>query len=341
MADANRADTYALILRLMERPHSFHFFQAVRRLECAMARGPRLGATSRIADDPVRFGQEPSLAFAPSSLARFTQTSSDAQRLYVHFFGLLGPNGPMPLHITEYVHDRQRHHRDDTLAAFLDVFHHRMISLFFRAWAINQPTVDFDRTRSSNIRDRFGAYVASSSGLAEESSRSRDTVSDLAKLYYTGLMSNPTKHADGIKQIVADFFKVPARIEPFIGQWIELDSGDQCQMGTNPGASQLGVSAIVGSRVWDVTQKFRMVLGPMRLVDYERLLPSGTSFKRLVDWIKNYTGYELGFEAQLILKREEVPQTRLGESGSLGWTTWLRSAEMTDDADDLVLQSGI
>jgi len=94
----------------------------------------------------------------------------------------------------------------------------------------------------------------------------------------------------------------------------------------------------VGAHIWDCQQKFRVILGPLTLPHYERMLPGEASHERLVDWIRNYTGDELCADVQLVLKAEEVPQTQLGAQGRLGWTTWLQSEPFERDADDLVLR---
>lgn len=210
MADTHRSETYALILRLTEKPYAFDFFQAVRRLDCARSGGEPVGVSTRLKMDPVRFAQKVSLAFAPSTIAGVDKpVEGSAPRFAVNFFGLLGPNGPMPLHLTEYIHEREHNFHDRTLARFLDIFHHRMISLFYRAWAVNQPTASFDRAMHDPLSDRVGSYVGSMAGLGSPALRGRDRVSDLAKLHYVGRLACQAKNAEGLEAVIADYFKVP------------------------------------------------------------------------------------------------------------------------------------
>ena len=145
------SDPLATLALLQQRPYAFDFFEALRRIECAWPALPRLGTATRPADEPVRLGHKPSLDFAPSMLASVTAIDNDRLKILGYFLGLYGPNGPLPLHLTEYVHDRMTNSRDDTLASFADIFHHRMLALFYRAWANVRPTVHFDRPD----RDRF------------------------------------------------------------------------------------------------------------------------------------------------------------------------------------------
>jgi len=321
---------------LRDKPYGFDFFQAVRRLECAHRNLPRIGHSQRPQGDPVRFCQNVSLAFAPSALDAYYEAADErAARLVVNFFGLLGTNGPMPLVITEYVYDRLHNHRDNTLTSFLDVFNHRMISLFYRAWACNQQSVSHDRKEE----DRFAVYIGSLFGIGEDSFRNRDAVPDVGKLHYSGRLVCQTKNAEGLREILEDYFGVTVEIEEFVGQWIELPQEHRCRVGESAENSRMGCTLVVGSRFWECQQKFRVKFGPMNFSDYQRMLPGGDSIRRFIAWIKNYVGDELSWELQLILSAAEVPRIRLGKMGQLGWSTWISSRRFEKDADDLVLRN--
>lgn len=339
MADPDRNATYALILRLMEKPYAYDFFAAVRRIECSRRAGSRIGASLRLRDDPVRFAQEPSLAFASSTIQSYAPgRDGRADRLTVNFMGLFGPNGPFPLHLTEYARDRERNARDTTFVRFCDIFHHRMISLFYRAWAINQPAVSFDRVAEDPDSDRFGLYVASLIGLAEKTLRRRDAVPDVGKQHFAGRLSLQTKPPEGLSSIIADYFKVRCRIDEFVGHWIEIPPADRLKIGQGE-IGRLGLTAVIGSKSWDCAQRFRIRIGPLTLAEYHRFLPNDRSFARLVGWVRNYVGYEFDWEVVLMLRKDEVPATRLGGQSMLGWTTWLKTRPFTRDADDLVLHA--
>jgi type VI secretion system protein ImpH len=332
--DRAAADRVALLAALAARPHEFDFYQALRKLEAAFADRPRLGRSLRAADDPVRLSQHPSLAFAPSTVAAFDAGKDGLPpRLTVWFGGLMGANGPLPLHLTEYARERALHAGDWTLVRFLDIFHHRMLSLFYRVWADAQPAVQFDRPGS----DRFAAYVGSLAGIGLSGLQNRDEMPDLAKLAFAGRFVCQSRHAEGLQALLAAFFELPMRIEEFVGQWLPLPDDCRCVLHESGGMAQLGVSATVGDRVWDCQTKFRIVAGPMGYADYERLLPGGACLDRLAAIVKNYAGLELDWELHLLLSQREIPRTQLGTLGQLGWTTWLVSQPPTSDADDLVL----
>lgn len=334
MAGPRRQKTVDIIQALQEKPYGFDFFRAVRLLETRFRHWPRLGKSLSPRQDPVRFKQNPSLAFAPSTLEGFEPGNEDRpSRLYLNFLGLFGPNGPLPLHITEYARDRQFNARDGTLVGFFDVFHQRLLSLFYRAWAVNQKSVDMDRPEES----RFATYIGSLCGIGMESLRNRDAVHDWAKLFYSGRLVCQTRNAEGLEAIIADYFGLRTVIETFSGHWLSLPENSRCVLGASPETGTLGVTAIVGARLWDCQLKFRIRLGPMSLSDLYRLLPAGESFRRLRTWVLNYVNLEFFWDAQLVLKREEVPETSLGHAGMLGWTSWIRSKPFEHDADDLVI----
>ena len=138
--------------------------------------------------------------------------------------------------------------------------------------------------------------------------------------------------------MIRDFFQLPVQLEEFAARWIDLPADCRLRLGQSPENGALGVTAIIGERIWDCMQTFRIVLGPMPLDRFQSFLPGGESRRRLDDLLRNYLGDELGWEIQLVLKKEEVPPAVLGESGRLGWTSWLSSDSRERDADDLVLE---
>jgi type VI secretion system protein ImpH len=327
-------DAVDLFRRIAAAPETFGFFQTLRRIESAHRDRPRLGASHRPSQEAVRLGQEPSLVFAPATLAALEPAARmRPPRLISRFLGLFGPNGPLPLHLTEYARDRLRNLRDPTFVRFADLFHHRMLSLFFRAWAASQPAVNYDRPET----DRFALYVGALFGIGMPSLRRRDAMPDLAKLHFAGHLAAQTRHPDGLQAIISAFFTMRANIREFVGEWMYLPTETYSILGS-PETCGLGVSATVGARVWGCHQKFRVIAGPMSFSDYRRLLPGGSSLARLVAIIRNYLGNALSWDVNLVLRRDEVPELRLGQLGQLGWTTWLGHRTKPTDADDLKLK---
>ena len=337
MASENRASSETLNLQksLEEAPYAFNFFQALRLLESSSPGLDRLGKSARPSREPVRLGQEPSMAFAPSMLAEFQPGTRDKpDYLAGFFFGMFGPNGPLPLHLTEYARDRDRLAHDATFRAFADVFHHRMMSFFYRAWADAQPTVHMDRPES----DRFADWVGSLIRIGSASLKGRDALPDHAKLYMSGRFSLQTRPAEGLQALLEELFRVPMQVEQYVGEWMALPAESHCLLGLSAETGSLGMTATIGERVWGGQHKFRVVCGPLSESDFERFLPGGSALHKLVATVRNYVGDELDWELRMLVAARDLPNVRLGEAGQLGWTSWMGSRPTDSIADDVVLQ---
>ena len=332
---ARYEERQALLRQLADEPHKFGFFQAVRLLENAHPGLPRVGTSLRLRDDPIRFAQSPSLSFAPATIARFNAGEGDKPpTLTQRFFGLFGANGPLPLHLTEYARERARRMPSDrALVRFLDMFHHRLLSLLYRAWAEAQPAVSLDRPD----HDPFSRWVGSLAGYGQASLKGRDSIPDGSRLAAAGILGRSVHGAEGLERILNDFFRVPVRVHQWQPHWMRLPEEAHSRIGLRNAPVALGQSAVVGAKVWDCQNRFRVEIGPLTLEQYKRFLPGGESMTRLRDWVLNYVGYELSCEMHLVLKKEDVPAVRLGAAGALGWTSWLGPRRELTPAGDVVL----
>lgn len=322
-----QADPVNILEAMQAEPWEFDFFQALRRLEAEHPELPRFGHAQRLADEPVRLGQRLDCSFAPATLASVTQDGKGPARLEQFFFGLGGPNGPLPLHLTEYMRERQRNHADHTSKRFLDIFHHRLLSLFYRAWAEARPTVSHDRPGD----DYWAARLAALSGRGQPELQDQGPLPHTAKLHYSGHLAAQTRYPDGLASILASYFGVPVRIEEYVGQWLELP--ERSRLGVH--ANRLGMDLCLGRYVWDRQHKFRLCLGPLTLEQYHALLPGGQAFIELAAWVAEYQGHELDWDLNLILAREHVPALELDAGRRLGFDTWLGRPQ--HDANDLKL----
>jgi type VI secretion system protein ImpH len=329
MAESDRQTSGSIATEMALRPYAFNFFQAVRRLEADHPSWPRVGSSMRLEEDYLRFCQIPSLAFAPSSIEQVQQVDA-VVRMYVNFLGMFGPNGPLPQHLTEFARDRLRNSHDPTFVRFIDIFHHRMLSFFYRAWASNEKSVDFDRTDEARYADYFGSLF----GIGTAPLQNRDSVPDWTKIHFSGRLTAQTRNAEGLEAILGNYFRIPTEIREFEAYWMKIPKENQCRLGETPETGSLGINAIAGERKYEVQLKFRIRMGPMDFADLRRLVPTGPSFRRLKDWVLNYVNQEFYWDLQCIVKAAAVPGTALGQGAMLGWTTWLKSEEFTRDPDD-------
>lgn len=329
----------------------FDFYTVMRHIDAAVPGAVPLGRAARPVAEPLRLTQQPSLIFAPTSLHQYKPGVAwhGLGRLSVHHFGLFGPNGALPQHLTEYVQERILHGKDQTIARFCDIFQHRMILLFYRAWADCQAVTSLDQPE----RNSFGRYAASLIGLGQLSLTHRDAVPDHLKLHHAGHLARQTRNPEGLIRPLAALLRVPVALKEYCLQWLTLADRDRTRLSSvalaggksshrvelGDASSRLGQGAIAGARVPDVQHKFRLQLGAMSLAEFERFLPGGVRFFQVRDWVRNYLGVELAWDARLVLKREQVPEARLGSYGQLGWTTWLcmKPGQRARDAADVLL----
>lgn len=329
-------DPLKLLEELSREPWTHDFFQTLRSLEAAHPDKPRLGMSQRPKDDCVRLAQDPSMSFAPSVFSALQPGEHGLPpRLVQRFFGLFGPNGPLPLHLTEFARERLLHHKDAGLVRFADLFHHRLLSLFYRAWAQAQPTVSYDRP----AQDRFGDYIGALVGLGQPKLQRRDAAGDHVRLFFSGWLSRQVRSADGLRNMLSGFFRLPVTISEFSGHWLRLPADDVTRIGTGSPGCRLGNGAVLGGRVWDRQHKIQLRFGPLSLQQFESFLPGGTALPRLVALMRHYLCFELDWDLRLALARSEVAPARLGPTARLGWNTWVGRYTKSKDADELTLDA--
>lgn len=314
--------------RLAHAAYRFEFHATMRRLEALCPELPRFGEALRPSDEPVRVEQEASLAFPPSEVAAFVPGDQGRpSRLTVAFLGLMGPDGPLPLHFTEYARQRIRYVGDRTLAAFINLFNHRMLMLFHRAWSQVEPTAMQDRPRAR----RFETYLGSLMGIGLTEFRDRGAVSDQALLQYAGWFADPVRSAEGLRAIVADYFDVPVVVEEFQGEWLELPEESRLQLGGPPEVCALGRSTILGRRAWAVQSRFRVVFGPLSSEAYMRFLPGSFALTQLKNFVRAYAGDEFAWDLRLKLREDASSQIRLGGTQQLSYNARLGKQSTATD----------
>ncbi|MGR4868936.1 type VI secretion system baseplate subunit TssG [Variovorax sp. LARHSF232] len=340
-AVAPRERVAAYLQARAETPWAFDYFALMRRLEAVAAPAPRWGHALLPSAEPLRIGQAPSLSFAPAGLSRFELPTAHAPaRVRQAFFGYLGPNGPLPVHLSDFIRERSINHGDPTWLAFLDTFAHRFSLYFYRAWAQARPAVGLDRPQDDGFRRRIGSLV----GIATAARQQRDEIHDDARLYFSGWLSRQVHNAEGVEAVLCRYFDVPVRLEPWVGHWMKLPEQELSRLGHRDGGGAsitLGGGAMLGRRAWDRQHRVRLHIGPLPLSRYGMFLPIGAARTELSRWMQQLLGDELHWDAQLVLHKDEVPPTRLGRhqgnAPRLGWVSWLGAKPRARDAADVCI----
>jgi type VI secretion system protein ImpH len=334
-SDLERSD----LARLLEsEPFRFDFFQAVRLLERIAPERRPVGRFVKPSSEAARFGARPALAFPASQIQSIQPREGEPPFVEVNFMGVDGPLGVLPYAYTELILERLRQ-KDTALRDFLDIFNHRIVSLFYQAWEKYRFTVAYERGEL----DRFSHHLLDLIGLGAEGLQKRQDTADDSLIYYSGLLGLNTRSAAALEQILSDYFDAPVSVQQFVGAWQPLEESNQCRLGEETGPSeQLGCGAVVGDEIWDQQSRVRIRLGPLTIEQYRNFLPGGDAWKELRAIARFFTRDEFDVEAQFVLRREDVPPCELaGESADaprLGWSTWVKSAPFHRDPDETVLQ---
>lgn len=317
--------------RLYQEFYRFSFFRAVALLEKTFPEKKAIGQSLRPADEPVRFRVKPGFAFPPSDIAGLRLSEEeDKAEMDLAFMGLVGPSGVLPHWLNELAVERSRQ-KDFALVDFLNIFHHRIISLFYMAWR----KYDFLADYRFSARDRLAWYVLSLMGLGTEGLVPRIGIPQESLIFCSGLLSKQAPAAIAIQTTVEYLANAKAEIHQFINRAIPLDPEDWTRLGS-PTAG-VGINATCGSLAWECQSKFRIHLGPVGYKQFVRFLPSGDMLRPIFAVVRSMVGIEYEFEIRVFLKKEEVPPCTLGVAGPdtprLGWSMWTLSlgASMSED----------
>jgi len=343
MATAGRTQNIGVGASLIEQALqedvcSFEFFQAVMLLQRLRSDREPVGRFANPQDEAVSFHVNNGLAFPASQIQKLQWPEDGSSEMTINFMGQTGPMGVLPYCYTELILERLRG-KDKTLESFLDIFNHRVISFYYRAWEKYRFPVTF----CLGDEDHFTHHLLDLIGLGTPGLQERQKIPDIALLHYVALIGEQARSAAALQTILHDYFEVPVEIEQFTGSWYGLDQGNLCWIDEKPGACrELGKGAVVGDEIWDQQSRVRIKLGPLPLSQYCSFLPDGDAFEPLKAIVKFFCDDELDFEIQLSLKREEVPKCDTSYEGEaaprLGWVSWLKSEPIDRDPGDTILR---
>ena len=322
---------------LLDDANSFEFFQAISLLQRLRPERRPVGGFSSPEDEVAHFKVNQRLGFPASQIQTLEAEDDAPAELLLNFMGLTGPLGVLPYTYSELILERARA-KDHSLAAFLDIFNHRAISLFYRAWQKSR----FPVTYSSGKHDLFTRYLLDLVGLGTNGLRDRQEIEDEALLHYVSLVAMQGRSATALEQIIGDYFEVPVAVEEFTGAWYGLDRSTQCAMTEDESPSgQVGIGAVVGDAVWDRQGRVRIRIGPLKMARYTDFLPQGSAYAALRAITRFFSNQCLDFELQLVLNRNQVPRIELDfdseQPARLGWVSWAKTAPLADDPDDTIL----
>lgn len=360
MSTAGWRKNTSVIQRLLTRPFDYGFRQAVRLLERAAAfysgNGP-MPAKNPVArytppsSEVVRFHSRQSLSFPAAEIAAIEDQPSvsgmNQWHMQVNFLGLTGSNGVMPYHYSEMVLKRLKV-KDKSLMNFLDLFNHRLISLFYQASVKYHLPLEHERKRlqvtPGSESDNPTKILLALIGLGTHGLNQRLYTKDESLLFYSGLFSKKVRTTSGLKQIIFNHFNIPVEIREFIGQWQELIDDVRTRL---PGLAlprgqnnQLGKSVMLGRKGWFAQGKIQIILGPLTAQQLHTFAPGTSTLRALNEIVKLYINFEHDYDFVMRIRRSDLPgATRLLQVKPplLSWNTWLTSNQAQYEGNQAIV----
>ncbi|SDA93716.1 type VI secretion system baseplate subunit TssG [Mesorhizobium qingshengii] len=324
--------------RAEELSETFDFFELLRRLE---RRGGLFGHSGSPEREPARLGQHVRLSFSARDVVEFREAKDKAPaRVTVTNLGLMGPEGPLPLHLTRWVLDRlsqrwftgadAQQTSDTTFLDFVNILQHRLIALYYRAWADAHPAVQVERAVGGRVR----AMLEAMAGIGLPGTQNADL--DTVKLRQAASLANQVDGPERLTLFLAEAFKVPVQIKEFIAAWMTIPTGLQTRLAK--AYAGLGRGATIGPRVFNRQSRIELRVGPLGYEDFKAFLPGGPRLKLFKQAVRDMVGESLDVDLRIVLAREAVPPPRIG-AVQLGRTAWLARPAERGDADDMRLRT--
>jgi type VI secretion system protein ImpH len=326
MVPSRRRQRRSVETELFEAGHRFSFFQAVALLELLRPGSVSPGAETDVHAEPVLLESSFDFGFPASdvqSVLRVPAADPDGRRpmpprLKATMLGLGGVHGPLPNAVSELVLERARR-KDHGFRAFLDIFNHRLLSLFYRLRRRARIGLGYDAPQQSP----FARHLQALTGLGTPHLANRLDVPDRSLYLYAGLFAGRGRSAHGLEAMLQHYFSLPIRVRSFTGSWFELDEGQRTRIGQANHA--LGESVVLGRRVWDQQSGFTIEVDFRTIGRFQDFLPIGAAYQRLNALTRFYVGAEYEIFLKLRLVASDVPAQGLSarKGQLLGWTSWL------------------
>lgn len=363
-ADELRLPKGSIADNLFRTPWKFDFFQTVSLLQgiAEQSQGQadpvcRVGHFAVPSEECVRFTVPHTTAFPTAAVPQIRWNSQQRRAaVEVNFIGLTGPSGVLPEPYNDRLRDisRSAKHADrGALADWLDNFNHRLISLFYAAWAKYRfPTkkrTTVIQTNGGN-QDPAGIHVALAAiaGLDRsviDDDTNRDLTPKVGRDEWLGLAGVLAQRPMNVVNLTAALERclgVQIKIVQFQGCWLEVDEDTQSRLATQN--HQLGMNAVLGDRIWTRQQRILIEVGPLDQCDFARFLPPSDAspadgYLRLKELVEVFAGATLQFDIRPILKIQQPMEVELtGDhcGNRLGIDSWLGAPQGSDVAADAV-----
>ena len=307
-------------------PEKLGFLAFLREIERSHPDKPRIGRNTHLSEETVTPRQDPFLAFPGSEIAA-VETGPEGQiTLLTRVFGLFGPQGPLPLHLSV---EMQRKARQDgetaPFVAFANLLTSRFLQLLFRVWSDSRAITQLDHP----VEDRFQTYLGAFMGLASPALRTHAAEAGfgISTLPLSGIIGARVRSPVRLRQILEHVLNLPLTIEENVPMWLRFEAEDRTAIGRQ--AASLGEDCVLGQETPSINDRIRIHLDCPDLATYQQFLPGQPGLRQIAAICNFYLGTEIDVEIAPALRGDAFPAMALDGSCALGWTAWM---DCTPDA---------
>jgi type VI secretion system protein ImpH len=311
------------------------FYPLMLLLNRLLGDSGQVGTESSPREERIRFRHDPALEFSVADVAQvvealpppdpddFGAERRSVVQILTTFLGLTGAVSPLPQYLAEEIiqEDQEQPRQRD----FLDLFHHRMLSFFYRARARS----DWPGGYRSDQTDAWSRRVLALLGR-EDGTRGGGGAPPWQLLRWAGLLAERCVPASALAAALEDALseelgEAGVQIEELAGAWVEIAPAEQNRLGRS--GSRLGSDLLVGRRIFDRAGKFRIVVGPLSREGFTRFSHERVPLRRIAEAVRALVVEPLDFEVILWLRPDAVPRLELSARGTtrLGRNSWLGS----------------
>lgn len=242
-------------------------------------------------------------------VGEFTTVESKRNQSLVvmtNLIGLTGENGVLPKHYSELILQRLKD-SDPTLQDFLDIFNHRILSLFYRTWQSFQPAVQHRKVSVNEFSSWNQVLESLTGGLGDRA------------IHWGGLFSQPVKSRGSIQACMESLSGCDVIIRDFKGKWMHLTECEQtrlCSKRLPEGQySELGRGASLGRKAWNVNAGFMVEFVAKGQEQVHGMMPNGERIREIKALCKDLLGNTASVEWSLTAQYKHLPKVQLKKGG--------------------------